>query len=468
MFRPVNLIETDGCFRFSEKVSATAHPCLNQPIFQEFWNNFTFQNSTLSIVEKNELVFSVGQAEKIDLDGNEYSINIEQTGLCLCAKDETSLIRGFMTLLDRFQAVDFQEKTAIEVECCQIKERALIQNRMIHFCIFPETSLWDLQRFVRLCGALKYTHLILEFWGMLKLDCLKELSWEMGYTKEQIRPIVAEAKTLGLEIIPMFNHWGHAPAGRVLHGKHVVLDQNPSLQTYFSEDGWCWDIQKPKVRALLREIRNELMELCGSGTFFHIGCDEAYGFQHTEANMDMICNFINEVSTEVKAQGRRIIVWGDMMLHKHPHYNPNNAYGTGAPTPEAERYFLTKLNKDIVIGDWQYDAKDPPIETASVFKKAGFDCLLCPWDRGLKQSKATLQTVTEENLFGYLHTTWHTLSNGIPYVTLMALGGYENVKDYKINFFRTHTASLLRKVLPAKGNYERSGWCKSQIGFSWE
>jgi hypothetical protein len=48
-----------------------------------------------------------------------------------------------------------------------------------------------------------------------------------------------------------------------MHGKHVVLDQNPTLQTYFSEDGWCWDIRKPKVRELFRKIRSELIELCG-------------------------------------------------------------------------------------------------------------------------------------------------------------------------------------------------------------
>ena len=242
------------------------------------------------------------------------------------AENEKDLIYGFMTLLDRFKAIDHDENLAIEVECCQIKEKPLIGNRMGHFCIFPETELWELQRFVRFCAALKYTHVVLEFWGMLKLDCMSELSWSHGYTKEQIKPIIKEANDLGLEIIPMFNHWGHASGSRVMHGKHVVLDQNPMLQTYFSEDGWCWDIKKPKVRKLLSQIRAELTEICGNGRYFHIGCDEAYNFELTKENMDFICDYINDISDEMTSLGRRIIAWGDMLLYRHPYYNSNNKY----------------------------------------------------------------------------------------------------------------------------------------------
>ena len=70
-----------------------------------------------------------------------------------------------------------------------------------------------------------------------------------------------------------------------MHGKHVVLDQDSSLQSYFSDEGWRWDIKKPKVRKLLRSIREELMELCGDSGYFHIGCDESY-IKMTKDNID--------------------------------------------------------------------------------------------------------------------------------------------------------------------------------------
>ena len=467
IFEPKVCSLTGGNFVLSGMINATAHPCLNKAIIKEFWNNFTFNASELTVSETEEFVFSIGNAKKLSLDGNAYSISIEPSGVCIYAENEKDLIYGFMTLIDRIKAIDLNEKTVPVLECCEIRDCAAIQNRMVHFCIFPETELWELRRFVRLCGALKYTGVILEFWGMLKYDCMKELAWSFAFTKEQIRPIIREAHELGLEVIPMFNHWGHATASRVMHGKHVVLDQNPTLQTYFSDDGWCWDIRKPKVKELLRQIRGELIELCGDSKYFHIGCDEAYHFDFTEENMNALSDFINEISDELTAIGRRTSMWGDMLLYRHSHYNKDNRYACNAPSPEVETYFLKNLKKDIIIADWQYNSPIAPVETADVFAKAGFDCLLCPWDEGRNEVNASLETVNEYSLMGFIHTTWHTLSKGMPYVTQMAKGGWDFTKGYNTENMRTETAALLRKVMPAEGDYKKAGWSKVQVSFKW-
>ena len=466
IFHPQNLIKVDDRFVFWGDIYAIAHPCLNKDLIKNFWHSFTFNSSTLNISESKEFIFKVGNAKPLSLDNCDYSINIESDGICICAENEKDLIRGFMTLLDRFRAIDRNEALVIELDCCQIKDKPMIQNRMVHFCIFPETELWELQRFIRFCGALKFTHIVLEFWGTLQYDCLKELSWSHAFTKEQIKPIIREANDLGLEVIPMFNHWGHASSGREMHGKHVVLDQNPALQTYFSEDGWCWDFAKPKVRALLRQIRNELLDLCGEGNYFHIGCDEASGFIFSKENMDLFCDFISEITTELKTQNRRPILWGDMFLYRQPGYNPKNRYACNAPTREVQEYLISHLDRDIVIADWQYDSREAPVETAEVFKNAGFDCLLCPWDRGGNQVKAALSTIKEKELFGIIHTTWHTLSAGMPCVTLVAMCCFEDV-PYDIWQLRSITAALLRKAMPIGGDYEKAGWSKGQVYNLW-
>ena len=467
IFHPQNIIKTKGNFAFWGDINATAHPCLNTNIVKDFWHNFTFQSSTLSIYESNEFIFSIGNAKPLSLEGCDYSINIENDGLCVYAENEKNLIRGFMTLLDRFRAIDHDEMFAIATDCCQIKDKSMIENRMVHFCIFPETELWELQRFIRFCGALKYTHVVLEFWGMLQYDCMQELSWKHGFTKEQIRPIIKEANDLGLEIIPMYNHWGHASAGRVMHGKHVVLDQNPTLQTYFSEDGWCWDIKNQKVKMLMRKIRAELIELCGDGEYFHIGCDEAYNFQFTKENMDFICDYINEISEEMVSLKRRVIAWGDMFLYRYAHYNPKNCYTCLAPTSDSAQYLLSRLSKDIVIADWQYDCVESPVETSSVFQKAGFTCLLCPWDRSKAKTTAVLSTIKMKKLSGLLHTTWHTLSRGMPYVTAAAVGCFEDIENRTFDEFQTGSAALLRKVMPICGDYAKAGWSKIQVHNVW-
>jgi len=464
IFLPREVLNKEGSFCFSGTVKAVGNCCLTEPVIAEFWRGFTFRYSELQIVETEDYIFSVGKAEMPSADGYAYAINIEKEGLCLVADSRENLLQGFMTLLDRIRPGDTDGE--LRLDCCQICDAPSIPNRMVHFCVFPETELWELQKFIRLCGALKYTHIVLEFWGMLRYDCMPELSWQHGYTKDRIRLLIAEANALGMEVIPMFNHWGHASAGRVRYGKHVVLDQNPKLQTFFSEDGWCWAIEKPKVKALLRQIRKELIELCGSGDYFHIGCDEAYNFDLSRTeSMDAICDYINEVAAELAAEGRETIVWGDMFLYQHSHYNPKNSYYCNAPTPECEAYMLSKLDKKLIIADWQYHAAQSPVETSAVFTKAGFRCLLCPWDRSSAKLNSCLQTAGEQQLHGILHTTWHTLVQGMPFVLMAGTGSFDGVLCTKWgSYYKASTAALLRKVFPTGGDYAKTGWSRTQIG----
>ena len=462
VFNPRNIIKRNGAFVFSKEICAMANACVNKEIIKEFWYNYSCQASTLEVKEIKDCAFIIGNAKPLALDDAEYTINIEECGVAINAKDEKTLLAGFMTLLDRFKPVDDNGELAIEIECAEIRDCSLIKNRMIHFCVFPETELWELQKFLRFSAALKFTHVIIEFWGMLRFDCMRELGWKNAYNKDEIRPIIKEAHELGLEIIPMFNHWGHAALARGMYGKHVVLDQNISLATYFSENGWCWAIEKEKVRNLLRAVRNELIELCGEGKYFLIGCDEADGFTYTKEELDFICGFINETSAELKAQGRRAIAWGDMFIHKHKSYNPENVYICKAPTPEIESYMLEHLDKDIIIADWQYDAVNAPVETALTLKNAGFDVLLCPWDENSKVIEACVKTVKDEGLYGFIHTTWHTLSRGTWLIPMVAIGACEDLAARK-GYSPTYAAHVLRRVFNANGDYEKAGWSKKQV-----
>ena len=468
LFHPKHVDALEGRFVFCGPVRAVAHARLHKAAVLDFWNNFTYGFSTLSATETDEYLFSVGMAEKLPLQGHAYAIHVTRDGICISAESRQNLMHGFMTLLDLITLDENEEGEFLAVDCCRIWDTPCVQNRMVHFCIFPETELWELRRFLRFCAVLKYTHVVLEFWGMLVYDCMKELAWSQAYTKEELAPILTEATDLGLELIPMFNHWGHAPASRVMHGKHVVLDQAPEKQSYFSEDGWCWDIRKPKVRALLHRVREELCDLCGEGKFFHVGCDEAYGYDltHTES-MDAICDYLNEIAADMAARGRRIIVWGDMFLYRHPHYQRGWNYACLSPSSESEAYMLSRLSREIIMADWQYNPGAAPVETSETFTRAGFDCLLCPWDRGWEHTEACLQTVKSGGLTGLLHTTWHTLSSGMPYVTLAAVGSYDErlVGDYA--HYLTRTAALMRKAAPVNGDYRRAGWSKKQIEVLW-
>ena len=184
-------------------------------------------------------------------------------------------------------------------------------------------------------------------------------------------------------------------------------------------------------------------------------------------NMDFISDFINEINADLATQGRRAIAWGDMFLYKHPEYSTANRYTCNAPSLEAEEYLLGRIDKSVIIADWQYNAPTEPVETAAVFKRGGFDTVICPWDTGRANTRAAISTVKREGLFGFIHTTWHTLSEGMPFVVLTAIEGYQHIEDYGRLAVRIVAAALWRKVMPATGDYEKAGWSKSQIDFLW-
>lgn len=460
-FEHENIIKKDGCFFIHSELAAKGSHILNKSIFREFWFGHTFGYSELKLENTTEFIFSAGNTKKYELNGYDYVIAVEPNGIFIVAKDEKNLIYGFMTMLDR---ITTDENGNISIPCCEIRENPIIEKRMIHFCLFPDTQLWELEKFVRFCGALKYSHIILEFWGMFKYDCLKELAWEHAFTKEQIKPILNQANDLGIEIIPMFNHWGHASQSRVMHGKHVILNQNPKLAYLFGDDGWCWNIKSEKVKKLLKNIRHELVELCGGGEYFHIGCDEAYGFEYTKEEIDSVTAFINETNADITYHGRKTVMWADMLIYKYENYNKNNIYTASSPSKKVSSHIMTALDKNIIMADWQYDCKEFPIETAVDLQKSGFEVLLCPWDRSAENIDACVNTVIKYNLNGILHTTWHTLSGGTPRVAQTAALCWESDKNMPWSFYASKSAAIMRKTYFTGGNYEKSGWAKYEIG----
>lgn len=460
-FEHCNTAQKPGRFPLCPAVTGTAHAVLDNGTLADFFYEYAFRCARLTTRPTADLIFRIGDTAVPDARGADYAIRVDERGAAVSADSERGLVRGYLTLLDMIQI----DCTGVPyLPYCEVRESPAVALRMAHFCIFPETKLYELRRFLRLCGALKYTHVVLEFWGMLRYDCLPELGWPHAFTKEEIQPLLAEARALGVETVPMFNHWGHASGCRVSRGKHVVLCQNPALQALFDEHGWCWNIDNPRTLSLLRAVREELCALHGPGDYFHIGCDEAYRFSCTDENVARISRFINETAAELRTAGRKTILWGDMLLSHRPEYNPRNVYTAAAPDAAGEERMMRALSHDLIIADWQYDVREAPVETALTLQKAGFSTLLCPWDRRAACTDACVRTVREHHLGGILHTTWHTLRSGMAYVGRVAAQCWapdgaaagEGTGDL------LRTAALLRRAFPPE-NYAQAGWAEKEV-----
>lgn len=449
-------------YQLQTLVTAKADPKMINDTVKNLWHGFTLTCSELSLTAGADNTFLVGKTELPILpEGKEYALSVTENGAAVIGKDYGGLMRGYISLLMKigYQNLDVGQEDLYINACTEVSHYKL-QNRMIHFCVFPETELHFLKQMIRLSGVLQFTHVVIEFWGMLQYDVLKELAWPQAFSKTQIRDLIREAREFGIEPIPMLNSLGHAAMSRAILGKHTVLDQNPRLQTLFTPDGWAWDIYSPRVRKLLKDMRAELYELFGPGEFIHIGCDEADYYILNEETRKDIGNYLHDITTEVVSEGRRPMMWMDMLLEEVPESSPRY-FGSATAEEAIER--RSKLAPETVCIDWQYIPKEKPVESLTSLKNCGHDVIGAPWyiDYGYKNM---IDTVEQYNMYGIMMTTWHVLCNETPQI--VELARYLNISLFPWErsckpFYVA--SSILRRVSFDGCNYEQAGWKQKQI-----
>ena len=425
------------------------------------FSGFCFNKASLSLENGKENTFLVGNISLPRIDeGCEYALQVNEGGIAILARDYGSLVRGFFSLLMKIKWEAGNDKLFID-EVYELGKYK-IKNRMAHLCIFPETELDRLKKYIRLLGALQFTHVVIEIWGCMRYDCLNKLGWESSFSKSEIKELVSEIKELGMEPIPMFNSLGHASGCRSMSGKHTVLDQNPSLYYLFTPDGWAWDLENTQVWELLRNVRKELYEIFEGCKYFHLGFDESHSHNKNPYLAERLPYYLKRLCDEVTYEGKRPMIWIDMLL-------PPEAYNGFLPSCHSQKSIteclkiLNSLPKSTVLIDWEYDVKKSPISTLAYYKDSGFDIMGASWldDENIG---AHIDTVCQYSLFGAMLTTWHTLfknSDGI--ISFAKNFGAQLPWFYKESDNMMIAAALLRKLSFEKSDYFSSGFVKYQL-----
>ncbi len=459
-------------FYFDGHVRAVFHRSCCHALLRSMWHGFCYRAGDIDFEETDDMIFALGDEVPPVLEGAaEYALRITEKGAAIRAVSREALCRGYMELLRAIQPVCLEEgKERFCLPDRNVQQAWDIAVRMVHLCVFPETSLTFLKKTIRLCGVLQYTHVILEFWGMLQYDCMKELAWPQAYTKAKVREVIDEIRALGMEPVPMFNHLGHAAGSRLKQGKHVVLDQNPRLQTYFGEDSWTWNTHNPKTVELLENVRRELYDLFGPGEYVHIGIDEAYKYSWDVSLADTFAAFLGDLTDKIlHKEGRRPIIWGDMLLKKDVVgvENSQDKYFCLCKDQRIADTVFARLDRRVIIADWQYWAYETPVKTVPYLKGKGFDVLICPWDN-IKNVKACVDTARSEGIMGFMDTTWHTLFEGFNGIYTGAYHSDPAHADEKLVDKHAQlydTAAIFRKVADGFEGYENCGWKREQIEY---
>lgn len=457
---------TDKGYTFSSKVSAVGSHRLNRDIFFELFSSFSCTASELVLSECEESVFIIGDVQPLDTNGYEYAIRVCEDGVAISAEGQIGLIHGYYALLEMIEPVCLEYgREELYIPGCEIWERGDTEYRMAHFCLFARTELWELEKFIRVCAVLKCTHIVLESWGSIRLDALPEMAWEgIGHTKDEIRPYIKLANDMGIEIVPFFNHWGHASQARGRIGKHAILNQNPRLATLFNRTGWAWRIDKREVRDLHARIREELMELCGDGSFFHIGCDEAVVVSDTSV-YEGVVEYINEISSSIGKRGRRTLMWGDMMLLKS-RFDPSAHYECNVKDERVEKIMIEGVSKDVIIVDWQYNAVEHPFKTSEYLKSCGFEVMCAPWNDKAANGACAVKTAKELSLLGVMHTSWHTMYEGYRPLNLVLRRAWDVDYDWNDENIM-YVGALVGKAHPTV-SYEQAGWAREEIALGFK
>lgn len=449
-------------------VGHDAQPAIVE-MMKDMWRRFTFGAVELSVgrdagFKASDFSLAGGRPPHQEPTDN-YALRVDNAGIGASAADAQGMRHAWFTLLQLLDADDAPGGgLEFAVPHVEIHDWPAIKFRGLHLCIFHETPPHMIERAIRLAAFLKFTHVVLEFWGMLRLEALKEISWPEAWSKEDAGKLVAIARDMGMEVIPMFNSWGHATASRIKHGRHVVLDQNPRLAPLFEPDGWTWCLTNERSQALIRSICDELIEFSGPGHYFHIGCDEAYSHATCDRcrktdRVKLFADHVNNLAAHIEKRGRRAIMWGDPLLERAKWPSGFSANGSPAlPTHLA----LDQISRKILIADWHYNVSSGDIPTLAHFRGKGFQVLACPWN-SLGNIRA-LARAAVANEGGFLMTTWHHLAVSIP--TLVHVAGSIWSPDQTAlglwqsegSLARAATASMLRKLVPAEGKFDRAGW----------
>ena len=236
-----------------------------------------------------------------------------------------------------------------------------------------------------------------------------ELVWR-GWgplTGDDVLQLDAHCRRLGIDLVPNQNSFGHLRYWLEYPPlKHLAEVSEP----YEGSDGTF--LRFPTTLApnnrgtlpFLRELYDELLPHFTS-QFFNVGCDETWdlGRGRSKAACEskgkgrVYVDFLKRIHREVAACGRRMMFWGDIILH-HPE-------------------LLKELPRDLIALNWGYEANHPFEKETALFARSGMQFYVCPgtstWmtligrhDNGFANLKHGAAAGLRHGAVGYLNTDW--------------------------------------------------------------
>jgi hexosaminidase len=214
-------------------------------------------------------------------------------------------------------------------------------------------------------------------------------------TPDEIRELVAYAKSYHIEMVPEQQTFGH------LHKALKYEKYNSLAETPYGD---VLSPQQEGTYKLVADWYRELNELF-PGKFFHIGEDETFelgeGQSREAARVKGVgavyFEHLNRIRDLLKHYDRKLMFWGDIALN-HPD-------------------LIGNIPKEMIVANWDYGPKDDYTSRIKPFKDAGLEQLVCPgvwsWNQIFPNVDASSRNIInfvrdgqKNGAMGMLNTTW--------------------------------------------------------------
>jgi hypothetical protein len=281
-----------------------------------------------------------------------YCLESGPTGVEVLAPHAAGLRHGLMTLEQLIRRYGGALPRLTIIDWPDLDHRgymlALVQG---HNTCHPEYA----RHVVRQIARLKMNALYLYLENSFQFPFDPMVGGKRSMTPAQARELDAYAARHGIQVIPMLNVLGHANETLGLE-RYRSLAEVPKGQNCdaFTPGQFC-----PTNPAALRFVEKMIAELstCFRSEIIHVGGDEAGHLgacprcaekARKRGKPRLFADYFNAISRAAAKRGRRIGIWGDMLLNHRPE-------GPGAD----KKHTIDLLDRGIVVYDWHYDSGSP-------------------------------------------------------------------------------------------------------------
>ncbi|MBP6964270.1 MAG: beta-N-acetylhexosaminidase [Armatimonadetes bacterium] len=222
------------------------------------------------------------------------------------------------------------------------------------------------------------------------------LDWSTD--KKDLKAIVDYARLHHMEVAPLVQSLGHSE-WMFKNNSNLDIAEDPE-HAY----GYC--PSNPKSYEYIFRIYDEAVELFRP-KWFHIGHDEVTmkgSFPHDDlCKQKTVQQLFNEDVAKLHEyfarKGIRVMLWGDMGLHKTE--TPDAGW---AATPEIAKGIREGMPKDVIVTDWHYCAADD-FPSVRLYQDLGHDVIASTWyvPQNIVDFGASAQ---KDGALGLMQTLW--------------------------------------------------------------